>query len=96
MLSKDQRLRQLLEAEANFFAHQLAKGEIKAGYHLDGKPFVDYSDMAFNAPVSFLFWVLDRHQELQQVMKYIDEDHEGTYLGETIAMLGFLQAHVPY
>ncbi|ORE04134.1 Six-hairpin glycosidase [Rhizopus microsporus var. microsporus] len=96
MLSKDQRLRQLLDTEANFFAHQLARGEIKAGYHLDGKPFVDYSDMAFNAPVSFLFWVLDRHQELQQVMKYIDEDHEGTYFGETIAMLGFLQAHVPY
>lgn len=102
MLTRDERLRPLLETEGKFFADQLARGcndddcPIRAGYHLNGKAYADYSDMAFVAPVSFLFWVLGWQQQLQQVMRYIDEDDEATYFGETIAMLGFMQAHVPY
>ncbi|CAO3701632.1 unnamed protein product [Rhizopus stolonifer] len=101
MLSKDPRIRQLLETQANFFAHQLASGHggdcpIRAGYHLSGKAYADYSDMAFTAPVSFLFWVLDWRQQLDQTMRYVDEDDGCIYFGESIALLGFLQAHVPY
>ncbi|KAI8985041.1 Six-hairpin glycosidase-like protein [Pilobolus umbonatus] len=102
MLSKDDRIRLLLETEGKFFADQLARGAgdgecpIRAGYHLNGKPYADYSDLAFTAPVSFLFWVLGWHQQLDQVMRYIDNDSNPTYFGESIAMLGFLQAHVPY
>lgn len=99
MLSRDERIRPLLETEAKFFADQLARGgddPIKAGYHLNGRSYADYSDMAFTAPVSFLFWVLGWHQQLQQVMRCIDEDDQATYFGESIAMLGFMQAHVPY
>lgn len=102
MLSKDERIRPLLETEGKFFADQLAKDcddddcPIRAGYHLNGKPYVDYSDLAFTAPVSFLFWVLGWKQHMQQTMKYVDEDDEATYFGETIAMLGFLQARVLY
>ncbi|KAG1460659.1 hypothetical protein G6F55_004036 [Rhizopus delemar] len=94
MLSKDPRIRQLLETQANFFAHQLSRNSgdcpIRAGYHLNGQPYADYSDMAFTAPVSFLFWVLDWRQQLDQVMRYIDEDNECTYFGESIAMLAIL------
>jgi hypothetical protein len=103
MLSKDDKLRPLLETEGKFFADQLARGcdddddcPIRAGYHLNGKAYADYSDLAFTAPVSFLFWVLGWQQQLEQIMKYIDEDDEATYFGETIAMLGFLQARVLY
>lgn len=100
MLTRDDRLRQLLETEGTFFAHQLARGgddcPIRAGYHLNGKSYADYSDMAFVAPISFLFWVLGWQQQLHLVMKYIDQDDEATYFGESIAILGFLQAHVPY
>lgn len=102
MLTKDERLRPLLDTEGRFFADQLARGcrdddcPIRAGYHLNGKSFADYSDMAFTAPVSFLFWVLGWNQQVDQIMRFIDEDNEATYFGESIAMLGFLQAHVPY
>ncbi|KAL0142034.1 glycoside hydrolase family 8 protein [Mucor lusitanicus] len=100
MLSKDERLLPLLQTEGQFFANQLAKGgdecPIRAGYKLNGKCIADYSDLAFSAPVSFLFWVLGWQQQLHQLMRYIDEDDECTYFGESIAMLGFLQAHVPY
>ncbi|KAI7908245.1 Six-hairpin glycosidase-like protein [Cokeromyces recurvatus] len=102
MLTKDERLKPLLETLSKFFEGVLKKGgnsnesPIRAGYYLNGKAFVDYSDMAFNAPVSFLFWVLNDQAPLDQIMKYIDNDKDGTYFGETIATLCFLQAHVPY
>ncbi|KAI9470577.1 MAG: Six-hairpin glycosidase-like protein [Benjaminiella poitrasii] len=102
MLTKDKRLKPILDTQSNFFQVVLRSGSnsdespIRAGYHLNGKSFVDYSDMAFNAPVSFLFWVLKAQSPLDQIMAYIDKDEDGTYFGETIAMLCFLQAHVPY
>ncbi|KAI8970083.1 Six-hairpin glycosidase-like protein [Mycotypha africana] len=102
MLTRDERIRPILETQAQFFASQLARGcgdgdcPIRAGYKLNGACIADYSDMAFTAPVSFLFWVLNWPQQLDEVLKYIDEDHQCTYFGESIALLGFLQAHVPY
>ncbi|KAI7895666.1 Six-hairpin glycosidase-like protein [Mucor mucedo] len=97
-LSKDEKVRPLLEAEAKFFGDVLTRGRndtecpIRAGYYLNGKSYVNYSDKAFNAPVSFLFRTLGQTQQLQQIMKYINKDTESSYYGDTIAMLGYLQA----
>ncbi|KAF7731613.1 hypothetical protein EC973_008782 [Apophysomyces ossiformis] len=95
MLTRDERIRPVLEAEAHFFAQQVQKGEIKAGYHLNGHSFVDYTDMAFMAPVSFLFWVLGWQGQLHQLLNQMN-DAEMTYFGESIAMLCLLMANVPY
>lgn len=90
------------EAEAKFLSNILTKGHndddspIRAGYYLNGKSFVRYSDLAFNASISLLFRAFGLTQQLQQIMKYIDKDTEAAYYGDTIAMLGFLQAEVPY
>lgn len=104
MLTRDERLRQVLETQAQFFAGQLAArgssgggdSAIRAGYHLNGRPFADYTDMAFVAPVSFLFWVLGWQNQLQQTLQDMNGLEEKTYFGESIAMLCVLMAAVPY
>jgi hypothetical protein len=86
-----------LNAQANFFSQELRRhGEIRAGYHLNGKSFVDYTDMAFLAPVSFLFWVLGRMDDLNRITSCMNEQDENTYFGETIAMLCLLQSAVQF
>lgn len=101
MLTKDERVRQVLETQAHFFASQLAKHSggggdcgIKAGYRLDGGCYADYTDMAFVAPVCFLFWVLGWHVQLEQIQRQMKE-MEAIYFGESIAMLCLLNANVP-
>ncbi|KAI9022714.1 Six-hairpin glycosidase-like protein [Phycomyces nitens] len=102
MLTRDERIRQLLETEAQFFAGQLARGgggngdcAIRAGYNLNGNSYADYTDMAFVAPVSFLFWTLGWQNQMHQVVQDMNL-MEKTYFGESIAMLCLLMAHVPY
>lgn len=91
--SGDQRLRPLLDAEANFFSGVLSKGSsIKAGYSLAGKPLVSYSDLAFTAPVKLLFKTLNLKAPLDQINKYIDQDNDSGYFGDTIYLLTLLQA----
>ncbi|KAI8365377.1 Six-hairpin glycosidase-like protein [Radiomyces spectabilis] len=103
MLTRDERLRPILETQAHFFAAQLARGGggggdcgVKAGYNLHGHCYVDYTDMAFVAPVSFLFWVLGWTTQLQQILQDMNQMQENTYFGETIAMLCLLEANVPF
>ncbi|KAG2182974.1 hypothetical protein INT44_005955 [Umbelopsis vinacea] len=95
--TRDERLGPVLNAQANFFSQELRRhGEIRAGYHLNGKSFVDYTDMAFLAPVSFLFWVLGRMDDLNKITSCMNEQDENTYFGETIAMLCLLQSAVQF
>ncbi|KAI9357133.1 Six-hairpin glycosidase-like protein [Pilaira anomala] len=101
MLTKDERVRQVLETQAHFFAGQLARHNggggdcgIKAGYRLDGSCYADYTDMAFVAPVCFLFWVLGWNVQLEQIQRQMKE-MEAIYFGESIAMLCLLNANVP-
>ncbi|KAL9544158.1 hypothetical protein MBANPS3_007769 [Mucor bainieri] len=100
MLTKDERVRPILETQAHFFAGQLARGGgdgdcgIKAGYRLDGSCYVDYTDMAFVAPACFLFWLLRWNVQLDQIQKEMKQ-MEATYFGESIAMLCLLNANVP-
>jgi len=95
--SKDARVLPLLEAQGRFFATQMSHhGEIKAGYKLDGKPLENYMDLAFVAPVSFLFWVFGWNEELERARRAMNELDESTYFGETIAMICMLQTTVPY
>lgn len=100
MLTREDRLLPLLKTQANFFASQLAKGErgerIKAGYKLHGKPLESYTDMAFVAPVSFLFWVLGWQDQQTEVLHEMNDMADLTYFGETIALLCILDANVPY
>ncbi|KAI9361016.1 Six-hairpin glycosidase-like protein [Pilaira anomala] len=90
--SGDQRLRPLLDAEANFFSTVLSKGSsIKAGYSLSGRPLVSYSDLAFTAPVKLLFKTLNLKAPLDQINKYIDQDNEsGYFVGLVFATCSFL------
>lgn len=100
MLTKDERVRPLLETQAHFFAGQLARGGgngdcgIKAGYRLDGTSYVDYTDMAFVAPACFLFWLLGWNAQLEQIQREMKQ-LEATYFGESIALLCLLNANVP-
>ncbi|CEP11628.1 hypothetical protein [Parasitella parasitica] len=100
MLTRDERVRPLLETQAHFFAGQLARGGgngdcgIKAGYTLDGRCYVDYTDLAFVAPVSFLFWLLGWNVQLDQIQREMKQ-MESTYFGESIALLCLLNANVP-
>jgi hypothetical protein len=52
--------------------------------------------MAFLAPVSFLFWVLGRMDDLNRITSCMNEQDENTYFGETIAMLCLLQSAVQF
>ncbi|KAI7892635.1 Six-hairpin glycosidase-like protein [Mucor mucedo] len=100
MLTRDERVRPILETQAHFFAGQLARGGgngdcgIKAGYRLDGSCYVDYTDMAFVAPACFLFWLLGWQAQLGQIQQEMKQ-MEATYFGESIAMLCLLNANVP-
>ncbi|KAI8342775.1 Six-hairpin glycosidase-like protein [Chlamydoabsidia padenii] len=102
MLTRDERLRGVLETQAQFFANQLARGHggdcgVKAGYKLNGSCIADYTDMAFVAPVSFLFWVLGWHNQLHQILGEMNSmARDNTYFGESIALLCLLQANVVY
>ncbi|ORZ25102.1 Six-hairpin glycosidase-like protein [Absidia repens] len=89
------------QTEAHFFAGQLAQGRgecgVKAGYRLNGHCIADYTDMAFVAPVSFLFWVLGWHTQLGQILQDMNGmASDNTYFGESIALLCLLQANVVY
>lgn len=95
--TKDARVIPIMDAQARFFAGEMSRhGEIKAGYKLDGKALEDYMDLAFVAPVSFLFWVLGWKEHVEQAQRAMNELDENTYFGETIAILCMLQAIVPY
>lgn len=100
MLTRDERVRPVLETQAHFFAQQLARGGgggdcgIKAGYRLNGQCIADYTDMAFVAPACFLFWLLGWQPQLNQIMGDM-RDMEQTYFGESIGMLCMLNANVP-
>ncbi|KAI9498696.1 Six-hairpin glycosidase-like protein [Zychaea mexicana] len=104
MLTRDERVRGVLETQAQFFAHQIgqrgvcANGDcaVRAGYHLNGRSFADYTDMAFVAPVSFLFWVLGWQNQLNDILQDMNAMQERTYFGETIAMLCVIEAAVPF
>ncbi|KAG2217845.1 hypothetical protein INT45_008142 [Circinella minor] len=104
MLTRDERVRGVLETQAQFFAHQIqqrgvcANGDcgVRAGYKLNGECYADYTDMAFVAPVSYLFWVLGWQNQLQHILQDMNGMQERTYFGETIAMLCIIEAHVPF
>lgn len=104
MLTRDERIRGVLETQAQFFAAQLAQrgvcgnGDcgVRAGYHLNGQCYADYTDMAFVAPVSFMFWVLGWNNQLQHILQDMNAMQEKTYFGESIAMLCLLEAYVPF
>ncbi|KAI7861584.1 Six-hairpin glycosidase-like protein [Spinellus fusiger] len=102
MLTRDERVRQVLETQAQFFAAEMAKRQgghgdcaIRAGYTLSGHSYADYTDMAFVAPVSFLFWCLGWQNQMHQVTSDMNQ-MEKTYFGDSIAILCLLMAHVPY
>ncbi|KAL1920964.1 uncharacterized protein VTP21DRAFT_11599 [Calcarisporiella thermophila] len=90
--TKDPRILPSLQAMCRFFAQQR---EVKAGYRLDGHALVDYTDMSFLAPVSFLFWVMGDPSlpRIQQQMNDLDEEK---YFGQSIALINMLQAVSPY
>ncbi|KAI9301166.1 Six-hairpin glycosidase-like protein [Cunninghamella echinulata] len=102
LLTRDERIRPILETQAHFFAHELTKGKhgecgIKAGYKLNGKCYADYTDMAFVAPVSFLFWLLGWHSQLQHIQNDMNAMvNDNSYFGESIGLLCLLQANVIY
>ncbi|ORX60637.1 Six-hairpin glycosidase [Hesseltinella vesiculosa] len=102
MLTRDERLRPVLEAQAHFFNGQLGQSRdgscgVRAGYKLNGKCFVDYTDMAFVAPVSYLFWVLGWQGQLHQIVNDMNNmAGDNSYFGESIALLCLLQANVVY
>jgi len=87
----------LLQAQSEFFSKELRDNEeIRAGYKLNGKALVDYTDLAFLAPVSILFWVLGKISEVDKIQKVMNDQDETKYFGETIGLICLLQAHVPY
>ncbi|OZJ04509.1 hypothetical protein BZG36_02237 [Bifiguratus adelaidae] len=97
-MTKDARLLPLLQTMAQFFAQQVHKNEdgVLAGYKLNGKPLNDYTDLAFLAPASFLFWTLGWTNELAKITQQMNQLGDNTYFGESIAMITLLQANVPY
>ncbi|RUP43703.1 Six-hairpin glycosidase-like protein [Jimgerdemannia flammicorona] len=95
--TQDARVRPLLEAQARFFAEQMHRHDgIKAGYKLDGRALESYTDLAFIAPASFLFWVLGWTNEITKAQQDMNDLDDNTYFGETIALICLLQASVPY
>ncbi|ORY06305.1 Six-hairpin glycosidase [Basidiobolus meristosporus CBS 931.73] len=90
--SRDIRVYPILQAQANFFAHQ---SEVKAGYKLNGKELEDYSDLAFMAPAALSMWLIN-HPKLGEVQDQMDELDDNTYFGETIALLCLLQVTRPH
>ncbi|KAK9766578.1 hypothetical protein K7432_004236 [Basidiobolus ranarum] len=90
--SKDNRVYPILQAQANFFSHQ---SEIKAGYKLNGKELVDYTDLAFLAPAALSLWLIN-HPKLHKVQEEMEELDDNTYFGETIALLCQLQITRPH
>lgn len=95
-LSRDQRILPILHAQAAFFRREIEnRGEIRAGYKLDGKPTVDYGDRCFTAPIIYLFWALGDMEMTNRAADMLNDDEE-QYFGATIDMLATLQAHVPY
>ncbi|ORX91848.1 Six-hairpin glycosidase, partial [Basidiobolus meristosporus CBS 931.73] len=90
--SRDTRVYPILQAQANFFAHQ---SEVKAGYQLDGKALVDYTDLAFMAPAALSMWLIN-HPNLPKIQKQMEEMDDNAYFGETIALLCQLQITRPH
>ncbi|KAI8817932.1 Six-hairpin glycosidase-like protein [Fimicolochytrium jonesii] len=81
-VSGDQRLLPILQGMVRFFEGQKM---IHAGYKLNGKHYVDYSDRAFTAPAWMALHMMGS-SHARRVWESLGDD-EDAYFGDSIAML---------
>ncbi|KAF9135291.1 hypothetical protein BGW39_003716 [Mortierella sp. 14UC] len=94
LLTRDERIRPALTAQANFFG---SLSEIHAGYHLNGHRIHDrsYSDLSYTAPASVAMWTM-QHPALGRVQNEMENlEGDRSYFGDSIQMLCLLQARNP-